>query len=175
MDSEFAAKLKADILSSVGDMLDERLGAVQAEPSIADPESSSITVFEWSKFSGDRKGFYCGSKVGYASANRSLEKTGPHESMVCYDAVTEELFLFGEVPKRVNISTGAPCGIILLPKGEQPKFRRDDPLAQTQYSVASLSRVAFRQLLVFVRDHHQSHWQAVVDGFDHLPPPDVAA
>lgn len=169
MDSDVAAKLKAEILESVGDLIDEKLGGMEPEPGprlvprpaedvlVATPH---ITVFEWSKFAGDPEGHYTGTKTAWPSNDMSLKHLGPHESTVVYDAMEEELRVWGdEVPQRVKIGHS----VVSLHRGHQGWYR------------GHLSREGFREALMGSIETISSHWSAVIEGFDSLPPPAEAA
>ena len=165
MDSDTAAKIKADILESVGDLIDEKLEAVGAEPvqlyrdapAIAAPH---ITVFEWSKFAGDPAGHYTGTKTGWPSRDMDLKHAGPHESAVVYDAMAEELRVWGDrVPQRIKLGDS----VVSMHRSLEGFHR------------GHLSRDGFREALVGSIATIQTHWAAVIDGFDSLPPVDEAA
>lgn len=166
MDSDTRAKLKAELLEAASGLIDERLDAMEpaprlvprpAEDTLATPH---ITVFEWSKFAGDTEGFYTGTKTAWPSNDMSLTHAGPHESTVVYCAMEEELRVWGDkVPQRVKIGHS----VVFMHRHHGGWYR------------GHLSREGFREALMESIETISTHWSAVIEGFDSLPPPAEAA
>lgn len=166
MDSATREKMKAAISESIGraipDIVEEHMARMlDDERPVPRPVEDApaptphITVFEWSRFAGDPTGVYTGTKTAWPTPELSLKHDGPHKSAIVYDAMGEELRVWGDrVPRRIKLGASV-VSMGMLPDGS---YR------------GALSRDGFREVLLDSIESIQTHWSAVLDGFDRLPP-----